>query len=60
MFGLISPLGLAVLILYGYVGVAAFRGELKAGAAYTLAATKALSWPATIWSTIDKLYLARD
>lgn len=57
MFGLISPLGLAVVGLYLYVAIAIMRAELKADASLGMAFVKAATWPATIWNTIEKLYL---
>ena len=59
MFGLLSPLGLAVVVLYVYVGFAAGRAEAKAGSNFVKAAFKAATWPVTIWHTIDQLYLKR-
>lgn len=58
MLGLTSILGLAVVGLYLYVAVAATRGELKTGASFWWAFTKGFTWPATIWNTVDKLYLS--
>lgn len=60
MFGLFSLSTIALVGLYVYVGVAAFKGEVDAGASWTLALSKAATWPVTIWSTIKKLYLVRD
>jgi tetrahydromethanopterin S-methyltransferase subunit D len=57
MFGLISPLGLAVVGLYVYVGVAIGKAEVAAGAGFLTVITKAAMWPLTIWNTINKLYL---
>ena len=56
MVGLISPLGVATTLLYLYVAVAIMRAELKAEASLWVAFTKGFTWPATIWSTIEKLY----
>jgi len=59
MLGLFSPLGLAVIGLYLYVGVAIVKAELNASATIPVALVKAATWPLTIWSTIKKLYLTR-
>lgn len=56
MFGLFSLSTIALLVLYVYVGIAAFRMEMDASASVATALMKAATWPATIWSSIRKLY----
>ena len=58
MLGL-SALGLAAIAGYVYVGFAAGRAEAKGGSGIMKAALKAATWPFTIWSTINQLYLKR-
>lgn len=53
---LLTPLGLATVVLYLYVLVAIMRGEMLSGATVSAAFAKAAVWPATIWGTIQKLY----
>ena len=49
----------AVIVMYGYVAVAAVRAELRSDAGIMTALTKGVMWPVTIWHTIDKLYLTK-
>ncbi len=56
MFGIFSLLGLVLVVLYVYVGVAIFRAEYLTGAGLMTTLSKAISWPVTIWHTIEKLY----
>lgn len=56
MFGLISPLGIACVVLYFYVAWAAYIADRKSGKGFWSSARRALTWPATIWDTIQDLY----
>jgi membrane associated rhomboid family serine protease len=60
MFGLICVSTILLIILYAYVFVAIMVAERKAGAGWWMAFTKAATWPATIWSTMKKLYLTKS
>lgn len=55
---MLSLLGLTLIGGYLYVAIAAARAEIRSGAKYTTAITKAVVWPATIWHTIEKLYFS--
>ena len=57
---MLSLVGMAAVALYVYVAVAAGRMEHKAGSMLTVVIIKAATWPATIWHSIDKLYLTKS
>ena len=54
-----SALGVVTIGFYLYVAVAVVYAERKASAGWGTALAKGFTWPATIWSTIEKLYAAR-
>jgi hypothetical protein len=56
MFGLLSPIGLAAVVFYVYVGVMAGRAAVKSGASWKMAAVHAAVWPVTMWKLINDLY----
>lgn len=55
-FGLFSPLGLAAIGLYVYVGVAVGKAEISQGGSIGSAALRAALWPASIWAIIKAKY----
>ncbi len=59
-FGVFSLTTIALLGLYGYVVFAQLYAEFKATGGLSLTGiVKAVGWPLTIWSTINKLYLTK-
>lgn len=56
---MLEILGVAAIIGYFYVAIAAGRAEARTGAGWGTILTKALTWPVTIFNTIEKLYFTR-